>query len=687
MTPSETETPPLETLLAEFLDQGRSEKAFSELMQAAGGMVYGSIYRRTLDAQLAEEITQNVFIVLARKAEKIRSHPSLSAWLFRTARLETETALRTQRRRQHYHQQLSQNPTSSSHQPDMIANEQLGLLEQSIDALKPKERELVILRHLEGKSFKDIARQTGLSEGACKMRLQRTLTKMSSWLKQRGCTLSVTALAGLLATEKARACPPSLVQSTLETLSKAPSSSATNTTTTATNSALGIKPLAMLLATVGLTAVGVLAYHLTQNSPSQEHAETGNHSPALPEQPAPSSLLEKPSSNQQPRPQEKTPTTLTNYPYAYERLEELYQDFPSLRPATPRPVESESHFSIEFVERLKNSRHGHETLPPQFQKMLSGEAEWDQQAIAEYLTLHQDRLDTLRELAWIEPTPMHEDFRVKNSSPDHPFGPIQTLLESSALLRLSFLHAQSLGHYEQASSDLTAYLRLGRNIGQNGIIYELFEEQILHTAWQDLTLLKHQSHDISQIAPLVKEHQPTQGLIQALRYETGAIVSLFGFLNSAENPLQMASHIFGGSVSPEQGPVVLQAMMNTTIPSLEYDFARINHALIERLLQAELQLPLREELTMIADEQYQQMQPHNAVLLQTFMSTELEPLSQITQAIEERKQGIPDELSADLHPTSGEFPVKIDPELEHLFSFDPITGQFTLPAPSDESDL
>jgi DNA-directed RNA polymerase specialized sigma24 family protein len=72
----------------ELLEQfaaARSNRAFAELVERHLGMVYAVALRRTGgDSVLAQEISQQVFIDLARKAGQLLDHPSLVAWLHRT---------------------------------------------------------------------------------------------------------------------------------------------------------------------------------------------------------------------------------------------------------------------------------------------------------------------------------------------------------------------------------------------------------------------------------------------------------------------------------------------------------------------------------------------------------------------------------------------------------------------------
>ena len=81
-------------LLASFA-RSRDEQAFEELVTRHLGLVLGAARRRLPGrGELAEEVAQNVFVTLARKASKLRTHPCLPAWLQKTASFEAMRAAR-----------------------------------------------------------------------------------------------------------------------------------------------------------------------------------------------------------------------------------------------------------------------------------------------------------------------------------------------------------------------------------------------------------------------------------------------------------------------------------------------------------------------------------------------------------------------------------------------------------------
>src|SRR5882724_610326 len=86
-------------LLRRYAEE-KSEAAFTEIVQRHVNFVYACALRRVGgDAQLAEDVTQQVFTALARDAAKLAQREILSGWLFTTARNASAQVVRGERRR------------------------------------------------------------------------------------------------------------------------------------------------------------------------------------------------------------------------------------------------------------------------------------------------------------------------------------------------------------------------------------------------------------------------------------------------------------------------------------------------------------------------------------------------------------------------------------------------------------
>jgi RNA polymerase sigma factor (sigma-70 family) len=193
------------TLLREYA-RCNSEEAFAALVSRHINLVYSVALRDLHDPYLAEEVTQVVFIILARKAESLSSKIILSGWLCRTARYASANALTIQRRRQQREQEAYMQ--SNLNQSDSDAWTQIApLLGGAMEQLSQKDHDAVVLRFFEGKSFQEIGTAFGASENAAKKRVAYALEKLRKYFYKRGVILPATVITAAISANSVQAAP------------------------------------------------------------------------------------------------------------------------------------------------------------------------------------------------------------------------------------------------------------------------------------------------------------------------------------------------------------------------------------------------------------------------------------------------------------------------------------------------
>jgi len=152
-------------LLRQYARQG-SEQAFGELVSRHVNLVYSVALRQLCDPHLAEEITQAVFIILARKAASLGDKIILPGWLCRTARNVAANALTIKRRRQHREQEacmetIVNGGCDASSQPILEETwaQIAPLLDTALGRLAAKDHDAIVLRFFEKRISRRSARR------------------------------------------------------------------------------------------------------------------------------------------------------------------------------------------------------------------------------------------------------------------------------------------------------------------------------------------------------------------------------------------------------------------------------------------------------------------------------------------------------------------------------------------------
>ena len=198
------------TLLREY-SRNHSEPAFAALVSRHVNLVYSVALRQVRDPLMAEEITQAVFIILARKADSLGDKSIFSSWLCRTARYVSARALRTQIRRQQREQKAHMQ--SVLNEPESETWTHIApLLDGAMEKLGQKDHDALVLRFFENKNFAEVGAALGASEDAAKMRVQRALEKLRKFFTKRGVSSTTAILAGAISANSVQAAPAALAK-------------------------------------------------------------------------------------------------------------------------------------------------------------------------------------------------------------------------------------------------------------------------------------------------------------------------------------------------------------------------------------------------------------------------------------------------------------------------------------------
>jgi RNA polymerase sigma factor (sigma-70 family) len=164
--------------------------AFRELVQAHGAMVHATALRVTRDAAAAQDVAQETFLELARKAGGITQ--SVAAWLHRVSWNRACDVVRRETARKRVEEAMAEtwHTDREATWPDIEPH-----VDASLNELPNELREVLVLYFLEGQTQAEVAQHLGRNQATVSRAIERGISAMREALRSRG----VTAGAGLVA--------------------------------------------------------------------------------------------------------------------------------------------------------------------------------------------------------------------------------------------------------------------------------------------------------------------------------------------------------------------------------------------------------------------------------------------------------------------------------------------------------
>jgi len=203
---------PDERLLEQFARNG-SEEAFAALVQRHIALVHSVALRHTANAQHAQDITQAVFVILARKAGALGRKTVLPGWLYHTARLTAANLQRAETRRVRREQEAFMQSNLEESPTDALWRELSPQLDEAMAGLGTAERDALVLRYFQNKSMAEVAKFLGLEENTAQKRVSRALEKLRKFFTKRGVDSTAAGIAENISAHSVQAVPVALTKS------------------------------------------------------------------------------------------------------------------------------------------------------------------------------------------------------------------------------------------------------------------------------------------------------------------------------------------------------------------------------------------------------------------------------------------------------------------------------------------
>jgi RNA polymerase sigma-70 factor, ECF subfamily len=172
------------------------EEAYRELIRRYQRPVFSLIYRMVRDRELAEDLSQETFIKVLNAIDSYRPEFKFSSWIFKIA---NNAAIDQLRRRELNTLSLQGAPDATT--PDRVEATALQIgdpgespldelearelgtsIEKAIQQLRPEYRSCILLRHVEGRSYEEIAETLDLPLGTVKTYIHRARAELKNAL-------------------------------------------------------------------------------------------------------------------------------------------------------------------------------------------------------------------------------------------------------------------------------------------------------------------------------------------------------------------------------------------------------------------------------------------------------------------------------------------------------------------------
>ncbi len=190
----EPTTPSDERLLAAYA--GGDVEAFGQLLSRYRRPLFNFILRTVRNPVVAEDLTQDVFVRIVRRADDFKGSSKFTTWMYTIARnICIDHGRRMSHRRHRSLDAGAPNVQGGAPLVERVASGAPGVdraaassglrreIAEAVEALPEDQREVFLLRQVSGMRFREIAEVVGVPENTVKSRMRYALERLTEALE------------------------------------------------------------------------------------------------------------------------------------------------------------------------------------------------------------------------------------------------------------------------------------------------------------------------------------------------------------------------------------------------------------------------------------------------------------------------------------------------------------------------
>ncbi len=153
---------------------GGDQSAWREIYDASSDSLFNFLCYQTGDREAAKDLLQETFVTAMKAVENFRGDGSLHGWLRSIALHKTLDWRRSLARRARKHLGfIAEAPSETDLGPEPSFRSEQDALQEAINSISPKQRAAMLLRELEGLSFKELGEELGCAEATARVHYHR----------------------------------------------------------------------------------------------------------------------------------------------------------------------------------------------------------------------------------------------------------------------------------------------------------------------------------------------------------------------------------------------------------------------------------------------------------------------------------------------------------------------------------